>query len=313
MMSLTLHAGPRLTRFTHIDDPGPPGRVGVTEDAIGYLFEQVAVEPDVTLGDIFRLFDLCPRLHEVFRRNYSESLCEEARKGPLPQSTRGGSPEVTEIEYLELHRRWGLDTYDNTYSGVDRLELHGQGVVLVADAPEYHVKAGERIEWSVSLTPIRELLTLPVRVATPFKICEDDLSAKAYAQTLQEARCSEITLGQFLEGIVSELSFHGNPEDKREVIASLQERMVEIDAGEAQLIPHDEVLETLDFYRAGFDAMFETLGGIKKSQVKAVLREIDDDMPVGPVMDREFAGAVVVKTQVYNLPGRAFRRTFHAA
>jgi hypothetical protein len=78
----------------------------VTENAIGYLFEQVAVEPDVTLGDIFRLFDLCPRLHEVFRRNYSESLCEEARKGPLPQSTRVGSPEVTEIEsaHLALYR-----------------------------------------------------------------------------------------------------------------------------------------------------------------------------------------------------------------
>lgn len=313
MMNLTLHAGPRLARFPYMDEAAEPGTIDVTENAIGYLFEQVTIQPNVTLADVLRLFDLCPKLHEAFRRHYSVSLCEEARKGQIPARASNEPSEVTDIEYLELYWRWGLDTNDNTYSSVNHLGLHGQGVELAIDAPDYHRSVGERIQWSVSLTPVRELLSLPIRLAENFEICEGDRSAKVYGLPLQKAKCSEITLGQFLHGIISELSFHGDQQGKDHVVASLKESMDEIDKNEATLIPHEDVMESFDLYRVGFNTMFETLGDVRKSRIQAVLFEIDDDEPVGPVMDRSFEGQVVVKEWAYHLPGRAFRRAFNTA
>jgi hypothetical protein len=47
---------------------------------------------------------------------------------------------------------------------------HGIGHELAEDLPEERRKKGERIEWSVSLTPLRELLSLPVRVKREVRI-----------------------------------------------------------------------------------------------------------------------------------------------
>jgi hypothetical protein len=43
--------------------------------------------------------------------------------------------------------------------------LHGVGCEFEADAPSCYRKEGERIQWAVWLTPLRELLALPVRQA----------------------------------------------------------------------------------------------------------------------------------------------------
>lgn len=88
-------------------------------------------------------------------------------------------------------------------------------------------------------------------------------------------------------------------------------RRAEVDAGIARLIPADEVFAEFEF--PGFDALFESMGGVSRGAVRRALQCIDDDQPVAPWLDREFLGNVVVRTQFRNRPARDFRRALRVA
>lgn len=86
MDNLILGPGPVLTwRDIHRQDSDSSVARDVAEHAIAFLFEPVTLHPQLTLGDIFKLLDRCPDLQQVFRRTWAVQLCEEARKGPVPQ------------------------------------------------------------------------------------------------------------------------------------------------------------------------------------------------------------------------------------
>lgn len=312
MDNLILGPGPTLTwRDIHRQDSDHPIARNVAEQAIEFLFEPVTLHTDLTLGDVFKLLDACPSLKQVFRRTWGVELCEEARMGPIPQS-RGRDPiEVAGIEYLELYWSWALDTSSQTYRSVHSLDLHGIGHVLAVDVPTYGVKAGERIKWSVSLTPVRELLDLPLRLRDELTVAEDDIDAKGYADILASARCSEVLLGQVIQGVLDELAFHGGPEERAEFKEELDTRVAEVEAGTAKLIPSDGVFAEFD--RPGLDALFETLGSVPNGEVSRAMRKIGDDEAAGPYLSKAFDGKVVVKQQFWDRPGREFRKAFRAA
>lgn len=311
MDNLILGPGPTLTwRDIHRQDSDNPVARNVAERATEFLLEPVTFHPDLTLADVFTLFDACPSLRQVFCRTWAVELSDEALKGPLPQN-RGSDPvEVAGIEYLELYWSWALDTSTQTYRSVHSLALHGVGHVLAVDVPTYGVKAGDRIKWSVSLTPVRELLDLPLRLREELTVTEDDIDAKGYADVIASARCSEVLLGQVIQGVLNELAFHGGPEDQVEFKQELDARVAEVDAGTAKLISGDGVFAEFD--RPGFDALFETLGGVPQGEVSRAMRKIGDDEAAGPFLSQAFDGKVVVKQQFWDRPGREFRKAFRA-
>ena len=305
--------GPKgtLIRRDFDRDADAPIVHNVTEEAVAYLFEPIDLHPDLTLGDILELFDACPQLHAVFRRNWSVQLCEEASKGPLPPRKNGNPVDDAGIEYLELYRVWALNTHSQIWRSVHGLELHGIGPVLEADAEAYGVKAGERVKWSVSLTPVRELLELPLRLSDELSITEDDIDAMGYGNAVMKGRCNEVLLGQIIQGILDDLCFYGSPQETAEISDSLKAQMADIEAGTATLTPADDLFDKLD--RPGFSALFETLGDVRPAEVRHAMHGIEDDMPVGPALDTAFNGKVVVKEPFRNRPGREFRKLFRAA
>jgi len=312
MITLSVRPEPVLIHQRYGVETAAVGKASdVTHRAVQYLFEPVALDPAFTLGDLFELLQINEDLRQVFRRDYAEELCAEARKGPLPQSVEPGMEDVSGIEYLELYRQWRLDTLDATYWGVHGLDLHGVGFPVAEDAPDYGVKAGERIRWSISLTPLRELLSLPLRIRKDFDIVEDDIDACAYSQPVGRGQSSEVLLGQLIHSTLWELSFHGTPQEQADVFQSLKEQLTEIDAGVAETIPHDEVFAHLD--EAGFSAMFEPLGDTLKNEVRAALRDIPDNQAVGPYFDHAFNNLVRVKPAFRGLSAREFRRMFRMA
>ena len=283
----------------------------VVDRAVEFLFEPVELAPDVTLSDIFKLLDRCPELRSVLRRDFAEDLCAEARKGPLPQSQGDDPEEVGGIEFLELYRSWAFDSSKKAYSSTFRLDLHGVGPVLPADVPSYSVKAGERIKWSVSLTPLRELLSLPVRYRAEFSITEDDIDARAYGDVVAEAACPEISLGQVMHGLLYELSFHGGPADQTEFRDELLRRKAEVDSGEAELIPADDVFAEFD--EPAVAALFDSTGDVTVAEIARAVRRLVDDEPAGAQLEQLFAGRVRAKPQFNDRGGREFRTAFRAA
>ena len=334
MQHLILRPGPRLVMRAFRPEPDDTdsrlNEVDVTGRAHELLFELIAVHAETTLADIFRLMEASPLLQKFYRRDFAEELCAEARKGAIEPSARepagpsqGRTPECAArrfpdqraahegIEFLELYQQWGLDTSTNEYSGMQRLQLHGIGHELAEDLPEERRKKGERIEWSVSLTPLRELLELPVRVKAEVRITEEDATAKAYMNEIRRARNADVTLGQVIHGLLWELSFHGGPQEQREVSEDLKRRVAEVDAGTVELVSGDDLFEPL--YKPGCDALFDELGGRSTREIATAIRDIDDDQNASAWLERVFEGAVVVKPQFRNRSGRELRKAFRAA
>ncbi len=334
MQHLILRPGPQLIMRAFRPEPDDTGsrlnEVDVTGRAHELLFELIAVHAETTLADIFRLMEASPLLQKFYARDFAEELCAEARKGAAEPPARelagppqGRTPECATrrfpdhraahegIEFLELYQEWGLDTNTDEYSGMQRFHLHGIGHELAEDLPEEQRKKGERIEWSVSLTPLRELLSLPVRVKAEVRITEEDATAKAYMSEIRRARCADVTLGQVIHGLLWELSFHGGPQEQLEVSEDLKRRVAEVDAGTVELVSADDVFEPL--YKPGCAELFEELGGRSTREIAAAIREIDDDENAAAWLERVFEGAVVVKPRFRNRSGREFRKAFRAA
>ena len=310
MQHLILRPGPDLVLRAFRPDPddlGPrPKERVVTDHAHEFLFDAITLHPQTTLADVFALLEATPLLKRIYRPAFVDALCAEAGKGPV----RDEQPPHDRIEFLELYAQWRLDTHTQTYSDTTRLQLHGVGPVLQEDHPEEHKRKGERIEWAVSLSPLRELLALPVRVNHSVRITEDDRAAQAWMQEIGRAQVEDVTLGQVLEGLLWELSFHGGPAEQETVAEGLRQQMAELKDGTAKTYSSDEVFERLGL--PGCEGLFDEFGGLAPREVDQTLREIGDTENAAEWIAIRFEGRVIVKAEFRRLNGREFRRARQA-
>lgn len=317
MHSLKL-TGPVLTAVMDVD--GKPTVVDVTRNAHQFLFEPVKLD-DVKLADIFALLDLDPVLVKVLRRNFAEELLEHARKGPLKHEAVYG-PE--ELEYLELYQILELNTHSKVMENMSHIQFHGVGFELREDHDMggYTQPKGSRVHWGISLSDLREFLHLPVRVKEEVLVCEGDYNAKAFGSELQSFRREQLTLGEVLNGVLWELSFHGAPSDIAETAAELKERHEEVKEaiereknGEpSQFISGADIFESFD--KPGVDAMFESTGSMRACEVTRALRELEDDENVVSGLARvlgDQAAELKIRAQHQGLGARAFRTALSEA
>ena len=207
---LTLAPGPVLLYKQPPCSAAGAQRLGidVTSRADEFLFEHVSLAQGVTLTDVFGLLERCPALQRVFRLEDALGVAA-APCSPLP-GTGDPENEQARLEYLELSWDWGMDTSVGRFSSVHQLDLDGVGPVLHADAPALRRRKGERVRWSVFFAPVRELLSLPLRFNEVLTVSEDDLDGKAYGDVLGRGLCSEVTLGQVIHSVLTELNLRSS-------------------------------------------------------------------------------------------------------
>lgn len=318
MSELQLFPGPRLVRkaWVYDDDAGTGEWIStdVTDRAHEFLFQDVASDPDVTLADVFRLVMDAPIMQSVFRQEFVSELCAEVRKGPVAKAEE----DWEQIEYLELYQLWNHDTSTNAYQGVGRFHLHGMGILQESDIFEHgHLahKKGERIKWSVSLSPVRELLHLPVRIQGEVLICEDDIDAKMYGHTLQVGKSENITLGNLIREILWALSWHGTPEDSETVSQGLKDQMAELDAGTAKTTSHEDVFESLGFVstKVVYAEFFTSSEDMGQGAVYRALHDLEDTELAHVGLKRVLDGKLQVRPDFANLTGRELRKAVREA
>jgi hypothetical protein len=309
MPKLTLKPGPSLRVHRYTTEDNIEG-VEVNDRAHEFLFCNVAVDPAVTLNDFFELLRLSPLLKDIYRQDFAHELSAEAEEGFEPDPNERGLEE--HLEALVLSQMWNLDTSTNTYSPISHLSLTGESPILLVDSPDYFCKAGERIQWGVSSAGLRSMLLCRVRVDNKIRVCEEDIYSKGYMRELSVANIKGFTLGQLLEGLLWELSFHGTPEDTRKVFDELSERVTDIESNPDKWVSSadDEDCFLSKFDRPGLAAMFETLGEVKPAKVASGLRTIEDGDNASEGIALLFGKSVVVKPEFRDLNGRAFRKAF---
>lgn len=318
MLELQLLPGPRLVRKTWVYDDtlgtGEYVSTEITSRAHEFLFREVDVDPAVKLSDVFGLVMDEPVMQAVFRQEFVAELCAEVRKGPVTKEEE----HWQQLEFLELYQVWTQDTATSEYGEVGRFHLHGVGVVQEADIFEHgHLahKKGERTKWAISLAPVRELLHLPVRVNFDVIVCEDDLDAKLYGETIQTGTNKSITLGSFIREILWELSWHGSPHDSAEVSQGLKDQMAEIDAGTAKTTSHEDVFESLGFVskKTVYAQFFVGSDAIDSNEVFRALHDLEDEEPAQDGLKRMLDGKLQVRQEFAHLSGRELRKTVREA
>lgn len=227
-MKLVLQPGPVLLRHEWLFDESRHEGSYVAHDVTGhayrFLFDSVAFDPGVTLHDIFMLLGTAPPLSDVFADYWAGELLEEFNSArchtPAAAFDHGG------IEYLELYQVWQYSNGE-LHPG-HRLHFRGLGYSLPSDvdhggSPLY--RAGERIVWGLAGLSPRDISHLPVRVNGHVIVHDDD--PHDHDLELPRVTNHDVTLGQVLDGILFELSFHGSPAQRQGRTASMNDKLTD--------------------------------------------------------------------------------------
>jgi hypothetical protein len=196
----------------------------VNDCVSAYLFEKITLANAVTLRDVFSLVEKSSFLKEYLHHYWIDEFLSNFKsltKSHAPTTSRS-------IEYLELYWSWEYDKDSQSYRNPVRPDFHGVGILQQEDLIEHdHIACpkGQRINWSISTAELGEIIDLPLKIGDEALITETAPPLKI--------RC-DTTLGQMLEGIFWELSFHGGPNGRRSFNADLAKA-----AKEEQLISWD--------------------------------------------------------------------------
>lgn len=308
MGKLTIEAGGKLLAYTSESNQSGE-RQDVSHLAHQFLYDAVELGP-ICLQDIFGLLAKDPVLLEVYRRQFSKELLAYASLGPISMDV----PPDDRIECLELYQMWEQDTWSHRLDRGPALRLHG-----LCRAP-----AGASSEaWrsvSVVFSDLRELLTLPVRLASQVTICEADFDAFAFGQVLQKVYVS-VTLGELLHGVLWELSFYGAPQTQEEVsgavLAQAQQYLEEQQRCEGHalpVVPGPNLMTTR--MQAEVQAAFSSTGVVKPMELWRALRGLRDDAAVIQSLRDIFgapADSLRIRPAFNGLSARAFRKAMRAA
>jgi hypothetical protein len=167
------------------------------------------IDPDVTLGDIFRAVEPDPDLVRFLER-WSwcnlEAFHSEARKP---------ATEVSDLHYIEIAKYFEW----NERQAQEIIHISGIG------NPDEHGSTS----YALDFTPVNQLVHLPVRLSAEIEIQKD-------YKKMGVAPCA-FTLLDVLGELYWEISFHGSPEDRDRQSAELTDTVQEIEDGLATLIP----------------------------------------------------------------------------
>lgn len=238
MENLTLKKGGKLTKTEWVYDKekecGEYVTTPINEPSFAYLNDTCVLDDDVTLRDVLLLLQKDITFYSIMLRNWVDELVDEGlNKTP---------EERGDIDYLELYWHLEKTTYKDktSFSGHQFPGFHGWG-----DWDDASLASGIKGGIAVEMTPVNELVDLPLRLQHDVAINHTNLDAKwssieeLQAQQDEPVKIDECsyTLYHILYGIVWELSFCGSPKDRDEKLSELKDMIKDIKDGNIETSP----------------------------------------------------------------------------
>ncbi len=205
----------------------------LTKVAFRCLYEECSLAEDVTLRDVFLLLNKNLKMFDLILGCW----CKEVVTAGLSKRHKRNL-KTDDIDYLELYYHIVRDEYpkdDKRTYGLRFPEFHGVGK-LKKDSEDGHGKKGETIQWGVSLSEPWKLAPLPLKLNNEGKVFLEKRKSSEVITTLPNP---VYTLGNILQGIMWELSWHGSPEQVQKFAAELHRRVEEVESGKAKLVQFD--------------------------------------------------------------------------
>ncbi len=226
----------------------------VTDKAIRVMHRDVQIEEGFKLR---HLMDIVCALEEqtitehLFVNCFISSFVEYYKKLKDSYVEPEYKYDPDGVEYIKLY--WSVemdDCIEGSYiSGIERASMGGDGWVLLEDKMEewgigYH--KGTRIAWGVSMSPLEDLLHLPIRLDEQLHVREDMRHWKKGDQKILLDGRKSFTLKDVIEGVFWELSFCGTPEDTAKTKEEIMQSVKDIKEGNAKLRNIDELIAELE-------------------------------------------------------------------
>jgi hypothetical protein len=173
------------------------------------------------------------------------------------------------------------------------------------------IKIRARAHYGVSMCDVRTLLSLPIRLNHDVVVCEGDMDGRHYGEVLDTVKVPHVSLGQFLHGILWELSFHGGPEEQKSFVRQMNSLREEMDHDAGQGFSAMDGFFEGDS-RAGSATVLD-LGGCAARDIAQALRNLEDDEVVETGLRRALGAEIAIKPEYAQMNARTFRGIFRAA
>ena len=231
----------------------------ITQTAHHYLTENVKLEEGVRLSSLMELLKANDALCDVYRRNWSREYVDRydaLRSGKVilkePEYTREAKIEaivlrqkheitlhgdvlhamVTEPRQVGRYTMLNLEGKKNTARDCwNYWDVTGRSVVLPEDLDVggQVYAAGSTISYSIS-TSFDSSIDLPVKIVAGYLVIEilGERKRERMQATMPVGTDEEpplITLGEFIDSLLDDFSFHGGPEESDEFIEEMTERL----------------------------------------------------------------------------------------
>jgi len=207
--------------------------IDVSENAVYFLMRNCGIEEGIVFEDILLLtesLDLYPVLSPLFTRGpWLKELVDE---GLTPDLFNNSSIDELIIGWICSIQ----DDYENEGQSVLETYVHTYGKIN-----------NDNDTYGIDFTPLYELKNCKIVLAREVEISDEQRASfdKDNYPTVIAKTHKEFTLFEILHGLFWELSFHGSPKNRQEKLEEIQESIRQIDSGEAETIPWEEVKEKL--------------------------------------------------------------------
>ena len=189
------------------------------DSLIPYLNKIITIEQGVTFGDFF---DYAMQESEQYSIIfYSQlggfDLTKWTDEWDNPDTTDN---ELEELTFLEVY--WIAETWFDRDELDDYVGFHGQGPGEYPD--------GQKVDdmlYSVSFTPINKFKDLEFRINNEYKIIHHEKGVLPEKVLLDTHK--KMTIYDVIGGILDDISFYGDPENRKEAQNEIEERAKEIE------------------------------------------------------------------------------------
>lgn len=273
----------------------------VTTNAVEFLMARLELSPDVRLLDLLGLFKACPALHPVFRRFYSEDICADADLDPLPDEDK------SDCLFLELRKTWFYNSHLREYSDVRDLQLIGVGHAPKSD-PNYLPDADGFYRYSLLGTPVRAVLTLPIRLSSQVRVFESDPYAVRYNQHITTVHDDSLTLGESLQAMLWELTWFGPPDAAESVVNELAEQWAGTDEWETFTAEEMWAANGALEFKHACEMVFESTGACEPYALIQAIGRIPDSISAQRWLRQTLNKTLRLRFEFRGLNGRGLRK-----
>jgi len=188
------------------------------------------IEDGVTLGDIFKFVESSELLTRfIGAYSWCGAIDEFHHDAKLPGSP--SAPDDDPLEHLEISRYGEINVWHASEGSDFSTSAHFSGIA----------KSGQN--YSVSYTPVQNLVHLPVKLNKKFTI------KRNFEETIFEGE-TYFTLLDILDTIYDDISFMGGPKDNVAFLEEMHATIADIDErtarGEVVGIPMEQMMAELE-------------------------------------------------------------------